>query len=806
MRDDLRFGLRTLARNPGFTILALLTLSLGIAANTAIFSLVYGVLLRPLPYRDADRIVSVWTASPSDSKSSHSAGDFIDLQRENTSFTAIAGWREDIFAVVAGDSGAALPVEGAHVTVDFFDVLGVPALRGRGFSRAVDGSPGEPSVVIAEPLWRDAFHADDATIGQRVRVNGVLHTIVGVMPDRVRWPAGAQLWRLSPRPVPPSPVDFPDTDRDVRYFDAIARLRDEASNASVRGDLARVAAVLDQRRSSGAEQRTIEFAPLRDQIVGGVRIGMLVLQAGVGLVLLIACANISSLLIARTVGRHRELAVRAALGARGWRLLRQLLTESLLIGAIGGTLGLLLGHWGLRMLRGVLPAAIPRPEAIALDATVAAATIVIAMIAGVVFGALPAIHASRTNAASALHSAGGRGATGGRGRTRSALVVGEVALTLVLLVAAGLLTNSLLRLQRVDSGFEAGGVTLASLALPQTRYPDGPAQARFYTRLLEQLGERAEFQAAGIGFPGPLKGENASGAFHIEGQMWRRGEDRPFAYIGSVSNGYLDALGVSILSGRAFAASDHAKAPGVAIVSVALAKKYWPGDDALGKHLKFDDNPAEPWLTVVGVASDARQIGLAEEPPPIMYIPYQQFSLPFTNVAVRSTLPPETVTAALSAVMSAVDPELPIGEVESLEHVLSGAIAEPRFRTYLFSAFGIVALILAAVGVYGVISFSVAQQTREIGVRVALGAAPRQVVFPIVLRGLGLALTGVAVGLLGAYFASRAIASFLYGVDATDPATFAAVAGVLLLVAMLASYVPARRALRIDPMMALRSE
>ena len=805
MKDDLRFGLRTLTRNPGFTLLALLTLSLGIAANAAIFSLVYGVLLKPLPYADADRIVSVWTASASDDRSSHSAGDFIDLQHENSSFAAIAGYRSDMFAVAAGQ-GAAIPVEGAHVTVDFFDVLGVPAIRGRAFSRATDASPGEPSVVISEQLWREAFQADDTSIGRRVRVNGVPHTVVGVMPELVRWPAGARLWRLSPRPVPPSPLDYPETDRDVRYFDAIARLRDEANTASVRSDLTKLAAAIDQRRNSAAERHTLEFAPLRDRIIGDVRMAMVVLQGGVGLVLLIACANISSLLIARTIGRHRELAVRAALGARGWRLLRQLLTESLLIGAIGGALGLVLGHWALRLLRGVLPAAIPRTEAIALDGTVAAVTIVIAMMAGVIFGALPGIHASRTNAASALQAAGGRGATGGRGRTRAALVVGEVALTLVLLVTAGLLTNSLLRLQAVDSGFKTDRVTVTSLAIPQTRYPDGVAQTQFYTRLIEKLDERPGFDAAGIGFPGPLSGENASGDFNIEGQMWRKDKDRPFAYIGSVSSGYLDALGITLLAGRAFRASDHADAPGVAIVSAALAQKYWPGEDPVGKHVKFDDTTTEPWLTVIGVARDSRHIGLAEAPPPVMYIPYQQFPLPFAVVAVRSALPEAEVTSALAQAVSAVDPELPFGDVEPLEQVLSTSIAEPRFRTYLFSAFGIVALLLAAVGVYGVISFSVTQQTREIGVRIALGASPGQVATPIVLRGVGLVLTGVAVGLVAAYFAGRAIASFLFGVEPTDLPTFTAVAGVLLCVAFVASYVPARRALRVDPMLALRAE
>ena len=805
MNDDLRFGLRTLARNPGFTLLALVTLALGIGANAAIFSVVHGVLLRPLPYADPDRLVAVWTATPSEARSSHSAGDFVDLQRENVSFAAIAGYRADMFAIAA-DQASAVPSEGVHVTLDFFDVFGVPALRGRTFSRASDLTPGEPSVVIAEQLWREQFRAEDRVIGSRIRLNGTAHTVVGVMPDRFRWPPGAQLWRLSPRPVPPSPVDYPETDREVRYFEAIARVRPDVDTAAVRGDLAKLASALDARRAGAAEHRSIEFAPLHEQIVGNVRMAMVALQAGVGLVLLIACANISSLLIARTVGRQRELAVRAALGARGWRLLRQLLTESLLLGSIGGALGLVLGHWGLRLLRSVMPSAIPRTEEIALDGTVAAATVLVAVVASVIFGALPAIHASRTNASAALQAAGGRGSTGGRGRTRAALVVGEVALTLVLLVAAGLLANSLLRLQQVDSGYNSGRVTMASLAIPQTRYSNGSAITQFYTRLLEKLAERPGFESAGIGFPGPLRGQNASGAFHIEGQLGRRDDERPFAYIGSVSNGYLDALGVEILAGRAFLASDDADAPGVVIVSAALARKFWPGEDAVGRHVKFDDDPKEPWLTVVGIATDTRHIGLAKVPPPVMYVPYPQFPLPFTNIAVRSPLPDAAVASALAEVVSAVDAELPLGDVEPLAEVLTGSMAEPRFRTYLFGSFGIVALLLAAVGVYGVISFSVAQQTKEIGIRMALGAAPRQVLRPIVMRGVILALGGIGIGLVGAFFGARALRSFLYGVEATDPLTFTAVAACLLLVAMLASYVPSRRALRVDPMTALRAE
>jgi putative ABC transport system permease protein len=452
----------------------------------------------------------------------------------------------------------------------------------------------------------------------------------------------------------------------------------------------------------------------------------------------------------------------------------------------------------------VLPRGLPRTDAITLDATVMAVTLIGSLLVSLLFGILPALQAGRTRATQVIKEAGERGST--RARGRAALVVAEIALTLVLLVGAALLANSFVRLQRVDPGFNPEHATLAHLMVPQSRYPKGSDQTRLYGRLLEGLAQRPQLQAVGIGFPAPFHGNNASASFSIEGRTSQSRADRPFAHLGTVSGGYFAAMGVPLLAGRTFTERDVETAPPVAIVSASLAKQYWPGESPLGKHLRFEDKPGEPWFTVVGVVDDVRQLGLKERAPALLFLPYQQFALPFTSVVVRSALPQADVVALLKAQMAAVDPNLPLGDVSSLAAEVAENVDEPKFRAMVMGTFAVLALVLAAVGVFGLISYTVAQRTREIGIRVALGAAPRQVLIPVVREGLTLALTGVAIGLGGAFVATRALTAFLFGVGAADPLTFVAVALLLLTVAVAASYIPSRRALRVDPMIALRAE
>ncbi len=798
------YALRALLKSPSFTTIAISTIALGIAANTAIFSVVNGVLLRPLPFRDEARIVRVWTSSTNEPRAGHSAGEFLDIQHNNRTLASMAGVRNELFALSV-KPGDAQQLPGAYVTASFFDVLGTPAALGRTFTATQDSVPTEAMVILDQAAWHTFFGTDTTAVGRRMHVNGQPSTVVGVMPAGFRWPDGAQLWVLSQKAVPPSPIDKGDlpTTRDVRYFEAVGRIKNGVSFNDAQHDMHAVATNMQREHPDSSGTRDVVLVPLREDLVGNVRSALLLLQGAVGLVLLIACANVSSLLIARATGRRRELAIRSALGASRTDLMRELLIESLILGAVGGAIGLLAGSWLIKVLVQLLPAGLPRADSVGVDGTVATVSVVASLATGVLFGLLPAWQASRTDAVSALKEAGGERGTA-RAPARSVLVVAEVALTLVLLVSAGLLANSFLRLQRVKPGFEPAHVTIGSLNLPQTRYQSGKEQLAFYKRLLDGLSQHPELQTVSLGFPGPLRGSNASGSFFIEGRSVDSRASQPFAHIGSVSGGYFAAMGIPLIAGRTFAESDADNGPGVVIASEALARKYWPGENPVGKHLRFDQN--DPWMTVVGLVADVRQLGLSEPPTPLLYIPYQQFALPFTNVTVRSTLAESAVTSLMRKELAAADPDLPYGDVMTLQSVVDRSVDEPRFRTLLIGIFAVLALLLAAVGVYGLISYSVTQRTREIGIRVALGAQPRQVLFPVVREGLILAVTGVAIGLVGALALTRVLSAFLFGVGATDPVTFALVSVVLMLIALAASYIPSRRALRVDPLTALRAE
>jgi putative ABC transport system permease protein len=453
----------------------------------------------------------------------------------------------------------------------------------------------------------------------------------------------------------------------------------------------------------------------------------------------------------------------------------------------------------------LLPSGLPRTSGIGIDGTVMGVTLAASLAASLLFGLLPALQASRADSASVLKQTGDRGSS--RTRGRATLVVAEIALTLVLLAGAGLLGNSFLRLQRVDPGFTVDHATVAELMVPQTRYPKGQDQARLYRRLLEGLAGRAELQAAGVGFPGPLQGDSASASFFLEGRpaAATRG-DKPVAHVGTVSGGYFAAMGIPMIAGRTFDTRDKDGAPGVMIVNVAFAKKFWPGESPIGKRLRFEDKAGEPWSEVVGLVGDTRQLGLAEAAPPLLYLSYEQFVLPFTTVAVRSTLPHAAVVSLLKSQLAAVDPDLPFGDIDPLEATISGNIAEARFRAVLIGVFALLALALAAVGLYGLISYTVTQRTREIGIRVALGAAPRQVLVPTLMEGLTLALAGIGFGIVAAFAAGRALSSFVFGIGTADPLTLAAVSLLLMIVAATASYIPSRRALKVDPVVALRAE
>lgn len=801
----MRHALRSLLSDPAFTVVAVLTIALGIAANTAIFSVVNGVLLRPLPYTNADRIVQVIATAPNDPEGGHAAPDFLAFQRRAQSLQRLAGYREDALRIAPPGEDPVL-VSGALVTADYFDVLGMQPRLGRAFTRSDEGTQ-EPLAVISERTWREMLGSDPSIVGRLLRINGVPHTVLGVMPERFDYPLGARAWLLSPKPVPLPPVDIKGDlleERDVRYFQAIGKLADGASVEQAQSELAAIAADLERQYPQSNTGYGVRIEPLHDRIVGNVRLALIVLLAAVGVVLLIACANVASLLLARASRRQRELGIRAALGASRARIVKQLLGESLLLAAIGGGLGLLLGIWAVDLLMAAIPSGVPRVDEVSIDARVALMAVGISLVSALLFGLVPSLRASRADAVTALRDAGDRTAAGGRrrARTRSALVVAEVALTLVLLVSAGLLANSFLRLQRVDPGFDTD-VVLVALPLPQSKYTGGQAQAAFYERLLEGLKTRGEIESAAVAFPNPLEGHNAHGAFHIEGRVTAPGQ-APRANIAAISPDYLRTMGIRLITGRHFTEQDRS-GPTPVIINATLARRYFPGEDPIGKRLRFDPSQ-DAWFTVVGIAADSRNNGLDTDPQPVLYLPYHVFPLPFMSLVVRSAGGPAAVASAVRAEVRKLDPEMPVNPGRPLREIVAESVAEPRFRTLLLATFAITALMLAAIGVYGLISYSVAQRTREIGIRVALGARPGQVMGSIVREGMTLATIGVAIGLAGALAATRVVEAFLFGIEATDPLTFAAVAALLLAVAFVASYVPSRRALRVDPLMALRAE
>ena len=802
----MRHSIRSLAATPGFTVVAVLTLALGIGATTAIFSVVNGVLLRPLDYPGADRIVQVWTTAAEGLNEAHGPADFLAFQQRTHTLKALAGYREEPLTI-APDGGEPIRTTGGLVTLDFFHVLGTPPLLGRVFDRTVDAATTAPLAIVSHGTWRDTLGANPGVVGRFLRINGVPHTIVGVMPKGFDYPLGAGAWVLSPRPVPPPPIDVEGdllAQRDVRYFYAIGRLHDGVTLAQAQAELSAIAADLD-RAAAAKSARGVLVERLHDRIVGDVQQALLLLFAAVGVVLLIACANVASLLLARATARQREFAIRAALGATRGTLIRQLLAESLVLATAAGAVGLLIGMWAVQGLIQMMPEGVPRIEEIGLNARVGAVSLGVALLSAVVFGLVPALQASRTNAATALRDSGDRASTTARGgRTRAAVVVVELALTLVLLVSAGLLANSFLRLQSTDPGFATREVVLVELPLPQAKYADGKAQAAFDQRLLEGLATRGEIETAAVAFPNPLAGSNATGAFSIEGRPPTRSSERPRANLAAISPDYLGTMGIPLIAGRHFTERDREPAPTPIIVNATFARRYWPGEDALGKRLRFDDDE-ETWMTVVGIAADSRNRGLELEPQPLMYIPYHVFPLPFMSLVARSPGGTAAVAAAVRGEVRRLDPDLPVDPPRPLDDVLRASVAEPRFRAMLLGLFAVTALALAAIGLYGLISYSVAQRTREIGIRVALGAQPGEVIWPIVREGLVLALAGVGVGVMGALVVTKILAAFLFGVTPTDPLTFALVSAGLLGVALLASYIPSRRAARVDPLEALRA-
>jgi predicted permease len=799
--QDLRFALRGLARSPGFALVAVATLALGIGANTAIFSVVDATVLRPLPYGDPGALVDVQFAR-SDTHGAASIPDYRDLRDQARSLSELAGYHGDSAIMTGGPRPVQLG--GIAASANIFRTLGVVPALGRGFADGEDTEGRNRVAVLSDAAWRRHLGADPAAVGRTITLDGAPHTIIGVMAPGFHFvgPFGdPEVWLPMPRGGDPGLGG----QRGARYLFMVGRLAPGATVEQAGAELAAINARLALAYPGRNAGSTVRALPLQESAVAGFRPALLVLLGAVGFVLLIACANVANLLLARATVRQREIAVRVALGAGRGRIVRQLLTESLVLAILGGALGVLAAIWGLDALRSLLPEPLARLHAIAVDGRVLAFTLVVCLATGVAFGILPALHAASANPADALASAHAS-AGADRLRLRNVLAAAEVAAALLLLVGAGLMLRSFWRLNAVDPGFDPRDVTVARLALPDTRYASDEQLATMSRGLRERLAALPGVTASGLIIGAPFGGADISLTFKIVGAPPQPpGQQRVAAFNGATAGAFA-ALRIPLLAGRLFTdAEDRPDGPLVAVVSEAFVRRHFPSGDALGRKITMwwrgNNAPRE----IIGVVGDIRGKSLEQEPVPVMYFPLAQAPSTFFAVAVR-TRATAGLADSLRAAVAEIDPDQPIADVVPLGDMVRDASAQRRLSTWLLGIFGAVALVLALVGVYGVMAYSVAQREHEIGIRLALGAGPSDVTRMVVRRGAGVALAGIAAGVALTLPLARLLRGLLYGVGATDPATYAAIAAGLFAVAALASWLPARRAARVDPTVALRAE
>lgn len=791
--QDLRFAWRLLAKKPGFTMVAVLTLALGIGANTAIFSVVNAVLLRPLSYQAPEQLVSF--------RSNESVPDLQDIKAWSQSFSDIGG--NTIQPLDFNGGGEPRQWKAAMVTGGFFSTLGVPALLGRTITET-DNRKGGPFVtVLGYELWQTQFGGDANVVGKSVLLGGQNYTVIGVMPSGFKSPRDeSDVWC----PVSVSLAEAAAY-RGVHFLRTYARLKPGVTLAQAQAELTAIDKRLAEAYPADNKRRQTVLFPLHERIVGQVRTALLVLFGAVGLVLLIACANFANLLLARAAAREQELVVRVALGAGRMRLARQLLTESLLIALLGGLVGVVLALWGVDLLLSFKPEALPRLDNISVDWRVLLFTLGLSGLTGLLFGLAPVWHAARVNVSNALKE-GGRGATGGaRHRLRSGLVTAEIALALILLLGAGLLIKSFWQLRQVKPGFNPEHLLTLRIDLPEARYRDIPKQTQYRRALLEQVNSLPGAQAALISEL-PMSGDWLTHDFLVEGQTLAEGTE-PDVGTRSIEGNYFGVMQIPLLSGRDFTPQDNEGAPLVGIANESLVRRFFKDQNPLGKRVRWARDEQVNWITIVGVVADVKHFGLDQDEFPSLYTPYTQSGRPWKrwmSVAVRSELDTATLIGAVKSRVWQVDAGIPTTKVQTMQALMGQAVEERQFNMLLLGIFAAVALVLAAVGIYGVIAYFVTQRTHEIGVRMALGAHANDIARMIMGRGLSLALYGIGIGVLASLALTRLMSSMLYGVSSTDPATYLVISLLLLLVALLACYLPARRATKVDPMIALRYE
>lgn len=800
--EDIRYAIRRLCKAPSFSAIALATLALGIGVNAAIFSVLNTVILKPLPYEDAERLMFVMESRPNTPFISVAYLNYLDWREQNESFEQMAIVRGQTYNLT-GDHGP-VRLMGAQVSANFFATLGAQPMLGRTFEPLDDHPGAARTAVLNYGVWQRRFGGDPSILGKTLVLNGTSYTVVGVLPADFKW-----LLQHQP-PEVWTPIGlWADTDMLSRRgnrsgMNVIARLEDDVRVKDAEADLATIAQRLEDQYPATNTGSRVRMMPFQERIVGGARTPLLILLGAVGLVLMIACANVANLLLARATGRTMEMAVRTAVGARRLRLIRQLLTESSVLAVTGGIIGVWLAYLGIDLLVAASPADLPRIDEVGIDGTVLAFSAMLALLTAGVFGLAPALQSSRPDLSATLKGSVGGPARGKR--FRNGLVVAEVALALVLLISAGLLIRSFWRLQTESPGFNSENVWTGQIVLTGPSYPDQDANRAFYYRLLEKLHSVPGVQAAGIINPLPVTNTGWQARFMIEGQPRPEPGEFPFAEWMQISPGYFHAMEIPLLRGRVFTDYDRLDTQQVVIIDENFANRHFPNQDPTGRRIAFGESDSPTWREIVGVVGHVKLNGVAEEAGIEMYTPYAQSAYAPITLILRSTGDPGSVASAVRNTVRAIDPDVPVYNIRMMDELLDKTVEERGLAMKLLTIFAILALVLVAVGIYGVMSYTVSQRTREIGVRVALGAQQTNVLSLVIRHGATLALTGLAIGIVAAYGVTRLLRSMLFGVEPTDPITFGLVSVFLAVVALAACVVPARRASRADPLVALRYE
>ncbi|HEX8280436.1 MAG TPA: ABC transporter permease [Chthoniobacterales bacterium] len=819
MLSDIRYGLRQLIKNPGFTFVAILTLALGIGANTAIFSVVNALLLKPLPFPASEQLVAIGMMNTREKEQTElgslSYPDFFDFREQNRSFASMAVYRDRAFALTSEEGATSL--RGVKVSAEFFDVLGVKPVMGRAFVRADEqagGGPGGLKVLISEDFWRRHFGGDKNVLERTIELDRRQYAVLGVLPRGFQFP------------IQTEPLDFyvtiaedavnadgssPQTEqRGNHSLECLGRLKQGITISQAQADLGTIAANLEKQFPETNSYFGVACKALREDLIGDVRTALYVLFGAVVCVLLIANANVANLLLARASVRGKEMALRAAMGASRARIIRQLLTESVMLSAIGGILGLVIAQWGTEALIRTVPQNIPRISTIQLDAVVLGFTLLVSLATGVIFGLVPAWQASHVDLNSSLKS-GSRTGSGGerKGRLRNGLVMAEVALALVLLICAGLLIQSFTRLGRVQPGVKTERLLTARIQLPDIAYPKNENIIAFYDQFLPRVRALPGVEAASAIVPLPLSGSNMVTTFDIEERPLPDGQQAG-APIRLVAKDYFTTMGIAVRQGRVFDETDRFDSPPVVIVNERFAQKFFPGQNVVGKRIKpgfAADDSGEKMREIIGVVTNVKHLSLKNEDSPEMYVPQTQIPISIMSLVVRTSVSnPGALTSAIRQELAKMDASIPLTQVRIFDEYISRSLARPRFNALLLSIFAGTALVLTAIGIYGVMAYSVAQRTNEIGIRIALGAAKSNIFRLVVGQAMGLVAISVVVGLVGAFAATRFLRSLLFGVGAWDPVTFGGIVFLISAVAFLAAWLPARRAAKVDPIIALRAE